>query len=57
LGFGRISRFQSPLAREIVHDILARLVQRLSGEPPRLREYVSMLEVLATNRDLNIDID
>ncbi len=28
----------------------------MNDEPPRLREYVSMLEILATNRDLNLNI-
>lgn len=52
-----LADFKTCPAREIVHDILARLVHRFNQEPPRLREYVGMLEVLATNRDLNIDID
>ncbi len=49
--------FQDCPPREIVHGILARLIERLSEEPPRLREYVSMLEILATNREFNLNID
>jgi len=48
--------FKDCPACEVVHGILARLVHRLSDQPPRLREYVSMLEILATNRDLNLNI-
>jgi len=51
-----LADFKSSPALEVVHGILARLVRRLSDEPPRLREYVSMLEILATNRDLNVSI-
>ncbi|MFZ4704120.1 MAG: hypothetical protein ACOYMG_29085, partial [Candidatus Methylumidiphilus sp.] len=48
--------FKDSPACEVVHEILARLVQRLGEEPPRLREYIEMLEVLAINRDLNMNI-
>ena len=48
--------FKDRLPREIVHIILARLVERYADNPPRLREYVDMLDILGTNRDLNIDI-
>lgn len=40
----------------MVHLILTRLQQRFGDNPPRLREYVEMLDVLADNRDLNLDI-
>jgi predicted transposase YdaD len=46
---------QPPL--QIVHGILTRLVERLNDEPPRLREYVSILEILSTNRELNLNIE
>jgi predicted transposase/invertase (TIGR01784 family) len=36
--------------------VLDRLVRTLHETPGRLREYVSMLEILASNRDLNVDI-
>jgi len=42
--------------RQVVHEILQRLLSRLHDEPPRLREYVNMLEILATNRNLNLNI-
>jgi len=48
--------FKDNPASEVVHDIIIRLVQRLNEEPPRLREYIEMLEVLATNRDLSVNI-
>ncbi len=49
--------FQDCPAHEIVQGILTKLIDRLSDEPPRLREYVSMLEILATNRELNLNIE
>jgi predicted transposase YdaD len=51
-----LADFKTYPARDIVQDILARLMQRLHDQPPRLREYVSMLEILASNRDLNLNI-
>jgi predicted transposase YdaD len=48
--------FGNRLPREVAHAILTRLQQRLGDNPPRLREYVEMLNVLADNRDLNLDI-
>jgi len=48
--------FKDSQAGKVVNEILTRLVQRLNEEPPRLREYVSMLEILATNRDLSVNI-
>jgi predicted transposase YdaD len=48
--------FQGQSAQEIVHAILTRLVGRVGDNPPRLREYVEMLDILATNRDLNLNI-
>lgn len=48
--------FGTRLPREVIHTILIRLKQRFSDHPPRLREYVDMLDILAGNRDLNIDI-
>ena len=48
--------FKNRLPRDVIHSILARLVERYADNPPRLREYVDMLDILGTNRDLNIDI-
>ena len=42
--------------RTVIHEILTRLTERLHEAPPRLREYVKMLEILSTNRDLNLNI-
>lgn len=48
--------FQNRAPREIIHTILTRLLERLYDSPPRLREYVEMLDILASNRDLNLNI-
>lgn len=48
--------FQGHAPREIIHSILTRLLERLRDSPPRLREYVEMLDILAGNRDLNLNI-
>jgi predicted transposase YdaD len=42
--------------RAAVHEILTRLIAIQQDDAKGLREYVSMLEILATNRDLNINI-
>ncbi len=49
--------FQDRSPRTVIHEILGRLVERLHEAPPRLREYVEMLEILSTNRDLNLNIE
>lgn len=48
--------FKDAQPREVVHNILARLQERLGENLPRLREYVDMLDILASNRELNLDI-
>jgi predicted transposase YdaD len=48
--------FHTRNASEVVQTILARLAERLSDHPARLREYVSMLDTLASNRNLNVNI-
>jgi predicted transposase YdaD len=48
--------FKDRLPRDIIHTILTRLTQHFGENPPRLREYVDMLDILASNRDFNIDI-
>ncbi|MGZ8217044.1 hypothetical protein [Methylomagnum sp.] len=48
--------FGQRLPRDVVHLILTRLQQWFGDNPPRLREYVEMLDVLADNRDLSLDI-
>ena len=49
--------FKDRLPRTVIHEILTRLMERLHEAPPRLREYVEMLEILSTNRDLNLNIE
>lgn len=48
--------FKERLPRDVAHIILSRLQQRFAENPPRFREYVEMLNILADNRDLNLDI-
>ncbi|MFM8332301.1 MAG: hypothetical protein ACKN9T_11485 [Candidatus Methylumidiphilus sp.] len=48
--------FKGQRPREVVHTILTRLSRHFGENPKRLREYVDMLDILAGNRDLNIDI-
>ncbi len=48
--------FKDKLPREIIHTILLRLSRHFGENPPRLREYVDMLDILASNREFNIDI-
>ncbi|NOQ34827.1 MAG: hypothetical protein GQ569_02920 [Methylococcaceae bacterium] len=40
----------------MVHEILTRLIKLSNDDSKSLREYVAMLEVLASNRNLNVDI-
>jgi len=42
--------------RDVVHEILLDLVRLTHDNHQQLREYVGMLEILATNRNLNLDI-
>lgn len=48
--------FGRRLPRDVAHTILTRLKQHFANNPSRLRDYVEMLDVLAGNRNLNIDI-
>lgn len=48
--------FKDGDSREVVHTILTKLMAHLHDQSPQLREYVSMLEILASNRDLNVNI-
>lgn len=48
--------FNIRLPREVIHIILSKLLAKYAENPPRLREYVDMLDILGTNRDLSIDI-
>ncbi len=43
-------------AKTVVHDIIAKLIAMTQDDNKRLREYLSMLEILASNRNINIDI-
>jgi hypothetical protein len=48
--------FKETEPRAVVHEILTRLMAIQQDDFKTLREYVSMLEILATNRNLNLDI-
>ncbi|MFM8333475.1 MAG: hypothetical protein ACKN9T_17500 [Candidatus Methylumidiphilus sp.] len=48
--------FKGRAAQDIIHAILTRLIARVGGNPARLREYVEMLDILASNRELNLNI-
>ncbi len=48
--------FKETEPRAVVHEILTRLMAIQQDDFKTLREYVSMLEILATNRLLNLDI-
>jgi predicted transposase/invertase (TIGR01784 family) len=48
--------FKKTEPRAVVHEILQRLIALTQDDAKTLREYISMLEVLADNRDLNLNI-
>jgi predicted transposase/invertase (TIGR01784 family) len=48
--------FKETEPRAVVHEILQRLMALQQNDLKSLREYVSMLEILADNRDLQLDI-
>lgn len=48
--------FKDSEAKTVVHEVLSRLIAITQGDSKALREYVSMLEILAGNRDINVDI-
>lgn len=48
--------FDGRTNREVVHEILLNLVRLTRDNNQQLREYIGMLEILATNRNLNLDI-
>ena len=43
-------------AKTIIHEIIVKLIALTHDDSKRLREYLSMLEILASNRDINLDI-
>lgn len=48
--------FKDTEPRAVVHEILQRLIAIQQNNIKGLRDYVSMLEILADNRDLQLDI-
>jgi hypothetical protein len=48
--------FHGRKPRAVIHEILTRFLRVFQDQPSMLREYVSMLEILSDNRDLNLDI-
>jgi hypothetical protein len=49
--------FKGQPAREVVHFIIQRLQQLTADNESRFREYLRMLEILSTNRDLEKTIE
>lgn len=52
-----LGTFRDQTPREFLVGILDRLVRELRDSPDRLREYVYMLEILASNREFGVDIE
>ncbi len=48
--------FDGDEKRDVVHEVLRSLIKMTQGNHQQLREYIGMLEILATNRNLNLDI-
>ncbi|WP_198245543.1 hypothetical protein [methane-oxidizing endosymbiont of Gigantopelta aegis] len=48
--------FDGDEKRDVVHEVLRSLIKMTQGNHQQLREYIAMLEILATNRNLNLDI-
>jgi predicted transposase/invertase (TIGR01784 family) len=48
--------FDGDKKRDVVHEVLRNLIKLTQGNHQQLREYIGMLEILATNRNLNLDI-
>ena len=48
--------FKGRPAREVLHELLSKLLQASGEDSARFREYLSILEILASNRNLNVDI-
>lgn len=43
-------------AKTIIHEIIVKLIALTRDDSKRLREYLSMLEILASNRNIHLDI-
>jgi hypothetical protein len=48
--------FKGADSKAVVHEVLTKLIAVLQNDSKSLREYLSMLEILASNRDINLDI-
>ena len=48
--------FKGVDSKVVVHEVLSQLMAILKDDNKAVREYVSMLEILASNRHLNLDI-
>lgn len=48
--------FDGDEGQTVVHKLLRELIRLTDGNQQQLREYIEMLEILASNRDLNVDI-
>lgn len=48
--------FKDSTTKEVVHEIICRLMELTQDDKKSLREYIRMLEILATNRHIDLDI-
>lgn len=48
--------FKDSNTKEVVHEIISRLMELTQEDKKSLREYIRMLEILASNRHLDFDI-
>ncbi len=48
--------FKGSNSKEVVHEIISRLMELTQDDKKSLREYIRMLEILASNRHLDLDI-
>jgi predicted transposase/invertase (TIGR01784 family) len=54
--FAILCDFKGRPEKEVIHYILKRLLELTGDNPAQYREYLGMLEILSTNRDLKTDI-
>lgn len=48
--------FKDSSTKDVVHEIISKLIALSQDDKKMLREYISMLEILASNRNINLDI-
>jgi len=48
--------FKGEPIKNVIHQLLTKLIRLTQNDSKMLREYISMLEIMASNRDININI-